>query len=213
MNFGGRRTRSEEKLAVLEGLEPIATPFLLPALALNLASCQFPEPATLEAATTAAEFCKANAGRQLNFRNAKFVVYPPWMARSILGQSYCDPAVVAQVVREAHQDFRASLETEEPDQPVCNSTAFFRLSSAFSGRPRTAVSQRGRGPPNQTTKNCCPRAGRSTGRPLELTLGATAQIQTTHQGSRLHWSFLSSLREALRNRQSSSSCGQHLSEL
>ena len=95
VNFGGYRTCPEANLAVLEGLVPLATPFLLPALALDLASCQVPEPATLEESTTAAEFCEANRGRQLNFHNEKFVVCLPWMAKVILGQSSCDPTVVA----------------------------------------------------------------------------------------------------------------------
>ena len=38
VNFGGRRTRLEAKLEVLEGLGPLATPFLLPVSALDSAS-------------------------------------------------------------------------------------------------------------------------------------------------------------------------------
>ena len=63
VNFGGRRTCPEAKLVVLEGLGPLATLFLLPVLALDLASCRVPELGSLEATTTAAEFRKANAGR------------------------------------------------------------------------------------------------------------------------------------------------------
>ena len=111
VNFGGRRTCPEAKLAVLEGLGPLATPFLLSVLDLDLASCQYPEPATLEATMTAAEFCEANAGRQLNFCNENFVLYLPWMARAILNQSSCHPTVIAQVFKDAHSVFRASLET------------------------------------------------------------------------------------------------------
>ena len=48
------------------------------------------------------------------------------MARAILGQSYCNPAVVAQVVRDNHRVFWASLETKEPNQPVRNSTFFLQ---------------------------------------------------------------------------------------
>ena len=62
VNFGGYRTCPEAKLAVLEGLEPLTTLLLLPALALDLASCQVPEPETLEATTTVGEFRKANTG-------------------------------------------------------------------------------------------------------------------------------------------------------
>ena len=39
VNFDGRRTCPEAKLAVLESLGPLVTPFLLPTLALDLATC------------------------------------------------------------------------------------------------------------------------------------------------------------------------------
>ena len=38
VNFGRRRTCLDAKLGALEGLEPLVAPFLLPALALGLAS-------------------------------------------------------------------------------------------------------------------------------------------------------------------------------
>ena len=80
VNFGGLWTCLEAKLAVLEGLGSLVPPFLLPALALDLASYRVPDPTTLEATTTVAEFREANAGRRINFCNTKFVVFPPWMA-------------------------------------------------------------------------------------------------------------------------------------
>ena len=92
----------------------------------------------------AAYFRKANAGSQLNFCNAKFIFCPPWMAKAIPGQSSCNPAVLAQVIKDAHGFFGAFLEAEET-QTVRNSTFFYRLSSNFSGQPQTAVSQLGDG--------------------------------------------------------------------
>ena len=62
---------------------------------------------------TAADFCEATAGQQINFRNAKFVVCLPWMAKAILGQSSLDPAAVAQVIKDAHGVFWASLDAKE----------------------------------------------------------------------------------------------------
>ena len=55
VNFGRRRNCPGAKLTVLEDLGPFAAPFLLPALALDLASFRVPEPETLEATTTATE--------------------------------------------------------------------------------------------------------------------------------------------------------------
>ena len=53
------------------------------------------------------------------------------MARVILGQSSCDPVVVAQAVRDAHRFFWVSLETEEPAHPVCDSTIFLQTILCF----------------------------------------------------------------------------------
>ena len=103
--FDGCQTCPGVKLAVLEGLGPLTPPFLLPALALNSASCQVPDPETLTATTTAEKFCETTAGQQNNFCNANFVVCPPWMAKDILGQSSCNPVAVAQVVKNAHRVF------------------------------------------------------------------------------------------------------------
>ena len=85
LNFGRHRTCSVTKLAVLEGLGPLEAPFLLPASALDLASCRVPELATPAATTTTEEFCKATAGQKIKFCNTKFVVCLPWMAKAILG--------------------------------------------------------------------------------------------------------------------------------
>ena len=79
----------------------------------------------------APEFYKASAGCRLDFCNAKFVVCPPWIARAILSQSYRNPTVVAQVVRDAHRVFGASLETKDPAQPVRNSTIFLQAVLCF----------------------------------------------------------------------------------
>ena len=49
-------------MAALEVLGPLATPFFLPALVLDLARYRVPEPATLEATATAVDFRKATTG-------------------------------------------------------------------------------------------------------------------------------------------------------
>ena len=52
------------------------------------------------------------------------------MAKAILGQSSCDPAVVVQVIKDAHVFFWASLEAEET-QTVRDSTNFLQAVLCF----------------------------------------------------------------------------------